>query len=168
MVKRALVLLCVGCMAVFMSSCGQTYELQSITVASAATGVPSANLEGIGATDSFIVTAHYSNTKSNVVTVQSSFQLGASTDPNAPLDAVSLNRSGVVQAIQSPTTGSGACTWHATPTNSTDTTFSYSTEPYPVTVTYQGFTAQAYLSVASAGGCYDGQAFPAPAGFGGN
>jgi hypothetical protein len=168
MVQRALVLLCVGCMAVFMSSCGQTYELQSITVASTLTGVPTTNLEGIGASDSFIVTAHYSNTKSEVVTVHSNFQLGSSTDALAPLDAVTLSRSGVAQAVISPSKGVGACTWHATPTNSTDTLFGYTTEPYPVTVTYQGFSATGYINVASAGACYDGQEFIAPAGFTGN
>jgi hypothetical protein len=136
--------------------------LQSITVASTNTGTATTNLEGIGASDSFIVTAHYSNTKSNVVTVKSTFQLGASADANAPLASLSLNNSGVVKTVDA------ACTWHAQPTNVTDTTFAYTTQPYTVTVTFEGFTTTGYVNVANAGECYDGIGYQAPSGFTGN
>ncbi len=162
MVHRAWILLCVSGLALLMAGCGQTYELQSITVAAKSTGTASTNLEGIGAEDSFIVTAHYSNTKTEDVTTKATFQLGASSDGNAPLTAVSLDKSGIIKAVDA------ACTWHATPTDSNDTNFSYSTKPYTLTVNYGGFTSQAFVSVASATGCYDGQAYPAPTGFTGN
>lgn len=61
------------------------------------------------------------------------------------------------------------CTWTATPTNSADTTFSYGTDPFVVTVSYTNNgitkTAQAFISVDSETGCYDGQSYPAPAGY---
>jgi hypothetical protein len=170
MVRRVFTVLCVGFMCVFVASCGQSYKLQSITVSPT-----SPNIEGIGALQQLTVTSHYSNTKSQGVTVHSSFELGASSDSAsglAPLDAVTLSKSGVLQAVVSPTLGTGACTWHATPTNASDTTFSYTTNPYPVTITYTengvSATAYAFVSVASEGGCYDGQAFLAPSGFSGN
>lgn len=141
--------------------CGQTYELQSITVAAKSTGTASTNLEGIGSEDSLIVTAHFSNTKTEDVTTRATFQLGASsrTDGAAPLTAVTLDKSGILKAVDA------ACTWHAAPTDSKLTTFDYSTEPYTVTVNFNGFTTQAFVSVASAAGCYDGQSFKAPSGF---
>jgi hypothetical protein len=162
MVQRAMVLLCVCSLAVFMLGCGQTYELQSITVASAATGTATVNLEGVGSSDSLIVTAHYSNTKTEDVTVHSTYQLGASADANAPLASLSLNNSGIAKAV------GAACTWHATPTNVAASTFAYTTQPYTVTVTYSGFTTQAFINVANAGECYDGKLYPAPTGFAGN
>ncbi len=162
MVQRAMVLLCVCSLAVFMMSCGQTYELQSITVASVATGTATANLEGVGSSDSFTVTAHYSNTKTEDVTARSTYQLGASADKNAPLASLSLNNSGIVKAV------GAACTWHATPTNAAASTFAYSTQPYTVTVTYSGFTTQAFVNVANESECYDGSLYPAPSGFAGN
>jgi hypothetical protein len=162
MLHRVMVVLVIASLTLLWTGCGQTYELQSITVASTNTGTATTNLEGIGASDSFIVTAHYSNTKSNVVTTQSKFQLGASADANAPLASLSLNNSGVVKTVDA------ACTWHATPTNTTDTTFAYTTQPYTVTVTFEGFTTTGYVNVANAGECYDGVTYQAPAGFTGN
>lgn len=162
MVQRAMVLLCVCSLAVLMLGCGQTYELKSITVASVATGTATADLEGQGSSDSFTVTAHYSNTKTQDVTVHSTYQLGASADADAPLASVNLNNSGIVKAVDA------ACTWHATPTNAADSTFAYTTQPYTVTVTYSGFTTQAFVNVANAGGCYDGKLYLAPSGFAGN
>ena len=162
MVQRAWMMLCVCGLALLMAGCGQTYELQSITVAAKSTGTASTNLEGIGAEDSFIVTAHYSNTKTEDVTTKATFQLGSSTDVNAPLTAVSLDKSGIIKAVNA------ACTWHATPTDVKLTTFAYSTEPYTLTVSFGGFTSQAFVSVASAAGCYDGQTYTAPSGFTGN
>jgi hypothetical protein len=163
MVRRVFTVFCLGAMAMLLMSCGQTYELQSISVAPT-----SPNIEGVGSTQSLVVTAHYSNTKSLDVTAKSVFELGASADPLAPLDAVTLSKSGVLQSVISPTTGVAACTWHATPTNTGDTLFNYTTNPYSVTVTYAGFTAVAYASVDAIGSCYDGIGFVAPSGFAGN
>jgi hypothetical protein len=173
MVRRALTVLCIGFMCFFAASCGQTYELQAITVSPT-----SPNLEGIGSTQQLTVTAHYSNTKSLDVTSRATYQLGASADGSiltgsglAPLDAVTVSKTGFLQAVISPSQGTGSCTWHATPTG-TGTTFDYTTNPYPLTITYteNGVTATtyAYVSVASSGGCYDGQAYKAPTGFTGN
>lgn len=145
MVKRALVLLCVGCMAVFMSSCGQTYQLQSINVS------PSyINLTGAGAEQQFVVTATYTNTKTNVVTVNSKYQINGSplntTDPGvAPLASLKLNNSGLVEVVGL------ACTF---PTSST------TGSPYTLNISYtegsKTVTAIANIDVTNAPGC-DGQ-----------
>ncbi len=156
MVRRALILLCFGLMTVFMASCGQTYQLQSISVTPA-----QPNIEGINSPSpglQLVVTAHYSNTKTEDVTVNSTFQLGASSDPDAPLSALTVNKSGVVQTTSVP-----ACTW-GYKLNPDGSTYSYwITSPYVVTVTYSGFTTTSAVSVASrAPGCYDGIGLLAP------
>ena len=156
MVRRALVVLCLSLMTLLLASCGQTYELQSITVAGTQGGTDSSfNIEGIGNSQSVVVTANYSNGKTDNVTIHSNYSIGASEDPSAPLTAVEVNQSGVLKAIDA------ACTWSYTFPNGS-TTASYTTQPYPVTITYSGHTATAFLSVDSAGGCYDGIGFPAP------
>ncbi len=154
MVQRALVLLCVGCMAVLMSSCGQTYELQSITISPTAV-----SLEGGGAQQAFVVTANYSNTKTNVVTVKSNYQIGVPTDeatnPLYNQASLKLNQSGIVEVV------GVTCTWTTTPvTTGTATSYTYGTDPYVLTATYsegsKTVTAIALLSVNNAAGvCYD-------------
>jgi hypothetical protein len=99
-----------------------------------------------------VVTANYSNTKTNIVTVHSSYQIGASRAPGgaAPLDAVSVDNSGVVSASSSIF----SCTWVSTTSGTTTT---YGTYPYPVTVTYteNGVTVQASapISMATVANC---------------
>jgi hypothetical protein len=157
MVRRALIVLFFGLMTTFMASCGQTYKLQSITVAPA-----SPNIEGIGSSQQLTVTAHYSNTKTQDVTNQSTYQIGASSDINAPMNAVMANNSGIVKVVD------GACTWVAEPTDPpTDSKFLYGTSPYTVTITYSGFTTTAFVSVNSLAGCFD-PSNPAPTGFPGD
>lgn len=156
MVRRALVVLCFAFSTVFMASCGQTYQLQSISVTPA-----QPNIEGINSPSpglQLVVTAHYSNTKSEDVTAHSTYQLGASSDPKAPLNALTVNKSGVVQTTSVP-----ACTW-GDQLNPDKSTYSYwITSPYVVTVTYSGFTTTAAVSVASlAPNCYDGTGLKAP------
>lgn len=181
MVRRALVVLCLGLMTILLASCGQTYELQSISVAatagtstaSASTGSASAaaNIEGIGNTATLAVTANYSNSKTQDVTVNSIYQVDASTDPRAPLTDLTVNKSGIAKAVNP----NGTCTWYAEPTSSADTSFAYGTQPYPVTITYteNGVTAttMAYISVDSATDCYDAEAgigtIAAPSGYAG-
>jgi hypothetical protein len=150
MVRRVLIVLCIGIMITFMANCGQTYTLQSITVTPA-----SPNIEGIGSSQALVVTANYSNSKTEDVTTKSTYQLGPSTHADAPLTAMNVNASGIVKAINA------ACTWTAT-LNPDGATYGYTTNPYLVTATYSGFTTQAFVSVDSAGGCYDGLGFPAP------
>lgn len=162
MVRRALVVLCFAFTTVFMASCGQTYHLVSIS-ATPSTGY---NLEVPGQTGAITVTATYSNTKTNVVTVSSKYQIAASSNPSAPLSvngvpALTVNQSGVVQASGS----AGVCTWTAAiPTGST--TYAYTSAPYTVNVTYtdSGVTVSSSvpISVATAANCYDGQAYPHP------
>jgi hypothetical protein len=150
MVRRALIVLCIGLMTVIMASCGQTYELQSITIAPD-TGY---DLVGLAKSGQLTVTAHFSNTKTEDVTAKSLYQVGASQDPRAPLGAVTVNNSGLVQNSANV----GVCTWYATPTGTgaANTTFGYYTYPYTVTVTYSGHTAQTQISVNSVADCYDG------------
>lgn len=167
MLRRALVLLSVAGLAFMMTGCGQTYDLQSITVSNSLAGTSSEfNIEGIGNTQPLVVTAHYSNGKTEDVTVHSTYALGVSTDSEAPADAVTVSSSGIIQAIVSPKEGIAACTWTATPTTDKCTAWSYSTQPYPITVTYQGQTAVGYLSVAAAGACYDGISYIPASGYG--
>lgn len=167
MLRRVLTVLCIGFVCFFAASCGQSFDLESITATPT-----SPNIEGIGSTQQLTVTASFTNQKTSDVTTRATYQVGASADPNAPLDALTLNNSGLLQAVVSPTQQIGSCTWHAQPTDNTLTTYNYSTQPYDVTVTFtqNGVTAttHAYVSVDSAAGCYDGQGFPAPSGFLGN
>jgi hypothetical protein len=156
MVRRALILLCFGFMTVFMASCGQTYELQSITVTPA-----QPNIEGINTSQALTVMAHYSNTKSEDVTVKSTYQIGQATalsDPDTPLGAVSVSKSGIVETSATVP----ACTWDYA-LNSDGKTYSYwITSPYVVTITYAGFTTTSSVSVDSLAGCYDGIGYKAP------
>jgi hypothetical protein len=155
MARRALIGLCVVFMCIFAASCGQTFDLQSITVSPS-----SPNVEGIGGQVALTVTAHYSNTKTANVTVHTKFD--TSTLP----PAVTLNASGILEAV------GPACTWHATPTNAGDSSFDYSTDPFIANASYteNGVTKTTpiFVSVDSVADCFDGQAFPAPTGFTGN
>lgn len=183
MVRRLLTVLCLGALCFLLANCGQTYQLQSITVtpgALGATGSSAIALDGIGSFQQLTVTASFSNTKTENVTAQSTYSVGGSmmdTDlgnPDcesshtcvAPMSALTVDNSGIVKAVGM------TCTWDAEPTNATDSAFGYATEPYPVTVTYtnNGITAttKAYVSVDDVAGCYDGIGFPAPTGFPGN
>ncbi|MGA3126301.1 MAG: hypothetical protein ABSD13_06270 [Candidatus Korobacteraceae bacterium] len=156
MVRRAFILSCVGLLMVLLASCGQTYKLMSISVtpgALGATGSSAIDLDGIGSFQQLTVTALFSNSKTEDVTVNSTYQLGSSTDTLAPLSAVTVNTSGIVKAV------GAACTWTATEASGT-TIWQYQTQPYPVDITYteNGVTATttAYVSVNSTGGsCYD-------------
>jgi hypothetical protein len=159
MARRALLVLCLGLMTLILASCGQTYELQSISI-SPDTGY---NLEGVGKSGQLTITAHYSNSKTADVTTKSTFQISGSLDPRAPLGAVAVNESGLVQN----SANIGVCTWYAEPSASgaTNTSFGYFTNPYTVTVTYSGHTAQAPVSVDSVADCYDGTTYLPPAGY---
>ncbi len=153
MIRRACILLCVAVTILFLSGCGQTYELQSITVSTTLNGAEEGiNIEG-PTSQALVVTAHYSNTKTEDVTVHSTFQLGASADAQAPLTSVSVNNSGIVQVVAS------ACTWTAT---ANGTGYTYTSQPYVVTVSYAGFTAVQDISVDNEAACYDGIGYPHP------
>jgi len=154
--RRALLAISSALILLGLAGCGQTYELQSITVSPS-----SPNIEGIGSTQALTVTAHYSNTKTADVTVNSKFELMASPDPQAPQynsqnnPVIMVDKSGIVTVL------GPACTWTAT-LESDGQTYSYGTQPYTVVVTYGGFTAQSFVSVDSESGCYDGQTYKAP------
>jgi hypothetical protein len=155
MVRRALVVVCFGFMVLALASCGQTYELQSITATPT-----SAVLFGSGATQALAITAHYSNGKSHDVTTQASYQLAipATETGNSlySLKAVTVNKSGMVEIV------GVTCTWTAVPnTSGTATTYAYGTDPYLLTVTYEenSHTATAIVPVSAnnaVGVCYDG------------
>ena len=152
MVRRALAVLCFGLMTMFLTSCGQTYHLESITVSPT-----SLSLEGISTSQPLTVTANYSNTKTEDVTTRAAYQMsqatatGPNADPNTPNNGASVNNSGIVAT--SPTVG--ACTWLTT-LNPDGKTYTYSiTSPYVVTITYQGFTTTADVYVDSLASCND-------------
>lgn len=148
MLRRVLAGLCVGFMCIFAASCGQTYQLQSITV----TDADDFNLSSLSEpNDPLTVTAHFSNTKTSVVTTSASYNgVTGSTAPNAPNGAVTVNDSGIVELK------SQACTW-AIPEGGT-TLVDY---PYYVNVSYTENhvtrTTQVPISVAITGSGCDGQ-----------
>jgi hypothetical protein len=167
MVRRAMVVLCLGLMTILLASCGQTYELQSISI----TPDTGFDLDGLGKSGQLKVTAHYSNTKTEDVTVKSIYQVSVpqDSDPRAPLSvpgtnqgAVTVDNSGLVQN----SAYFGICTWYASPTSAALSSYSYFTKPYAVTATYSGHTAQTQISVDSVEDCFD-TANPAPAGYAG-
>lgn len=182
MVRRAMVVLCVGFMCFFVAGCGQSYKLDSIVVtpgAPTASGVSEINLEGEGAFQQLTVTAKFSNNKSVDVTSKSTFAIGPSpiNDPFpgcenthtciAPLESLRVTNTGLVSVIGK------ACTWDTEPTNVADTTFGYGVSPYPMTVTYteNGVTATANMDIDVANlafSCFDGKLYVPPAGFMGN
>jgi hypothetical protein len=162
MVRRAMLVLCFALLTVFMASCGQTYELQSISVVAMPAGAitsssPIADLEGIGSSANLVVTAHYSNTKTEDVTVKANYGTSAPSPTgvklDAPLGAVTVNQSGHASVVDP------ACTWTAT---ANGTGYTYTPYYYTVTVTYSGYTTYAYLAVASETGCYDGITYVHP------
>ena len=146
MVRRVMIVLCVGFMGIFAASCGQTYKLQSISVSPT-----SLSLDTFGSTQQLTVTATYTNTKTNDVTQKSQYTIGGSSAPDnaAPLSVngmptVTVNNSGLVAASSNVP----ACTYAAT------TNAAY---PYSVNVSYteDGVTvsSSASLNVATASGC---------------
>jgi hypothetical protein len=150
MARRVSIVLFIGVLALFLASCGQTYELQSITLSPV-----SPNLEGIGASQQLTVIAHYSNTKTQEVSVKSTYVISSAPGGLAPMSALAVNTSGIVQAV------GAACTW-TDAVGGDGKTYVYATSAYEVTAMYSGLTTKVFVSVASAAGCYDGQAFPAP------
>ncbi len=140
--KKILTLIACGVLAFAFSGCGDSYELQSISI-----NPTHPNVVGIGGTAQFTVTAHYSNNKTQDVTTRSTFQIAAPVGaPFAPLSAITINPSGLTEAVNP-----GACTWV---TSGTSPNWQYATDPYVLTVSFSGKTVEGYISVASLGGCY--------------
>jgi hypothetical protein len=127
--------------ALLLVSCGQTYELASIELTPT-----SPNIVGIGGTQQFVVTARYTNTKSEDVTLKSTFTIAA---PNGtilvvPPSALNMSPAGMMEVIQ------GACTWTK---SGTTTDPVYGTTPYVLKATFDKHDAIAFVSVASIAGC---------------
>lgn len=141
--KNIFLLVACGVLAFALSGCGDSYELQSISI-----DPTHPNVVGIGGTAQFTVTAHYSNNKTSDVTRRSTFQIAAPTGGTAfaPLSAVTINANGLVEALNP-----GACTWVV---SGTSPDWQYATDPYVLTVSFSGKTVEGYISVASIGGCY--------------
>jgi hypothetical protein len=150
MLRRVLTVLGAGFMAALMASCGQTYKLDSIAVTPAA----GYNLTNTVTAGQLTVTATYSNSKTNVVTLNSTYNVGESAlnSSTAPLSVnsvpvLTINKSGLVTASGTAV----ACTWVL------DTSSVYEPKPYPVTATYteDGVTVQdiVNINVATAPGC---------------
>ncbi len=148
MARRVSIVLFIGVIALFMASCGQTYELQSIAVTPAA-----AKLVGSGATQTFVVTATYTNTKTGVVTTRAKYQINESplnaTNPGiAPMSALNVNASGLLEVI------APACTF--VPVGS-GTATTYGAYPYTLVVSYtensKTVTGYAQIGVVNTPGC---------------
>jgi hypothetical protein len=178
MVRRVLGVLCLGITVLFMSSCGQTYKLLSISVTPGTltpSGDSQVELVGIGAFQQLTVTATFSNTKTQVVTVDpnTKYELGSSLMPSnlnpsvaVPLQNVVVSNSGMVSVL------SAACTYDTEPISSADSSWTYFTYPYKLKVTYtnNGVTATAIMdvNVLNTRYCFDGTNATPFAGFAGN
>jgi hypothetical protein len=151
MARRALAVLCFGILSLFMASCGQTYHLDSITVSPKSFYLEGPNAPTPLESQPLTVTGNYSNTKTEIVTTGSTYQVDQATgmsDPNTPTGAVFVNgTSGVVEV--SPRIL--ACTFKL---NSTGTGY-VTTSPYVVTVTYQGQQDTAAVYVDTMPNCHD-------------
>lgn len=145
-IRRVISLIACGVVAVALSGCGDSFELQSISLEPT-----HPNLVGIGGTGQFVVTAHYSNNKTADVTRKATYVISASESIFAPLPAVTINANGLAEAID------GACTWTHT---GVAPNYEYATNPYPLDVTFEGKTVRGFISVASVGGCYSPQTPP--------
>jgi hypothetical protein len=145
-IRKIISLIACGVVAVALSGCGDSFELQSISLEPT-----HPNLVGIGGTGQFVVTAHYSNNKTADVTRKATYVISASESIFAPLPAVTINANGLAEAID------GACTWTHT---GVAPNYEYATNPYPLDVTFEGKTVRGFISVASVGGCYSPQTPP--------
>ena len=127
--------------ALLLVSCGQTYELASIELTPT-----SPNIIGIGGTQQFVVTAKYTNTKSEEITVKSKYTITApgGTTLVVPATALAVSPTGMIEVMQ------GACTWTKSGTVAAPI---YGTTPYVLKATFQGHEATAFVSVASIAGC---------------
>lgn len=140
--QRILMLLACALLVIGFAGCGDSYELQSISVEPT-----HPNVVGIGGTAQLTVTAHYSNNKTEDVTRRATFQLAQPTGSmsSLPLSAVTINASGLAEAID------GVCTWTV---SGSSPHWEYGTDPYLVNIAFGGKTVQGFLSVASIAGCY--------------
>lgn len=141
--QRILSLIAGGLLAIGLSGCGQSYELQSISVAPT-----HPNVVGLGGTQQLTVTAHYSNNKTTDVTRKATYQIVAPTGsaPFAPLSAITINANGLAEGLEP-----GACTWTV---SGASPNWEYGTDPYVVNITFEDKTVQGFLSVTSIVGCY--------------
>lgn len=153
--------------AVLMTSCGQTYHLQSIVLSP-----PSSSIEGISNYASFRVMAQNSNGKSEDVTTQAVFTLSAPSNLSASGQAYMLSNVKLSQGIANQLQATGpVCTWtwieHKTVDSSGKATYTYDygTTPMMMTATYRGMTSTGTVSINSQIGCYNPQN-PAPDGSG--
>lgn len=148
MSKKILVLFGTVLLVMLLASCGQTYELQSIEVEPT-----SPNMIGIGGTQQFTVTAHYSNTKSTDISHRATYTI--TPPPFAPAgyavmpNAVTISPTGFGEVVQ------GACTWSSSSTTDAkgNVTTVFGTTPYTLTVSFEGKQAVSFVSVASIAGC---------------
>ena len=137
----------------YSTGCGGN-QLQSITVVGKISQTANMSLVGIGASDSFVVTANYSNGSKVDLTTASTYTI-ATPNPApvgsatflAPANAVTVNASGIVQEV------AAVCTWTAVTTGTTTTN---ATNPYIVTISTSGQVATAFISAASTAGCPHG------------
>jgi len=129
-----------GVVAMFlMASCGQSYEVKGITVTPAYVSLAQ------GGSQQFTVTATFSNSQTEDVTLRSSYSLGASAADAAnkgvaPLTALTYNNSGYLQVV------GGACTF----TNSNGAKVG---NPYSLNISYtnngKNVTTVAQIDVSS-------------------
>ena len=149
-IKSSITLLFCLALIVCSAGCGGN-ELQSITVTSDVVSI-----NGIGGFAHLTVMANYSNTSKVDVTTHATYSIAPPTGPAgcgggsfcAPPAAVTINASGIIQAVQ------GACTWTVGPIIPPATTPGPSaTNPYIVTVSFGGMTSTQFISVGNIAGC---------------
>jgi hypothetical protein len=138
MVRRPLLAICSALLLIAMAGCGQSYKLVSIS-ASPSTGY---DFTELGETGALTITATYSNTKTENVTLSAQYEVQGSSSSEAPSGVVSVDSSGVIHNSSSVT----ACTWTSSTSNGTTT---YTQAPYTILVTFTewGVTKQTTVPV---------------------
>ncbi|PSH03739.1 MAG: hypothetical protein CXZ00_10310 [Acidobacteria bacterium] len=157
-----------------ITSCGQTYSLQTVSISALPTGqtteqVGTVILNGMGVTANIIVRANYTNTKSEVVTALATFDVVPVGNGIASYAAGHLTLDdGLPNPVLSPINNHGDLQYNASGlitavdpgvcTAITDSSKAISlTGYYKVTATYKGVTSQPlYVALASAVPAGDG------------
>ena len=172
MSRRMLCACSIG-LLLLLTSCGQTYSLQTVSISALPAGqtteqVGTVLLKGMGVTANIIVRANYSNTKSEVVTPNATFTVEAVGNSIVSYHAGSFGYLPLPAPVQSPINSYGDLQYNPSGlltavdpgacTAITDQNKSISlTGTYKVTATYKGMISQPlYIALTSAVPASDG------------
>jgi hypothetical protein len=139
-IRRIISLIACGLIAISLVGCGDTYELQSISVEPT-----HPNVVGLGGTQRLVVTAHYSNNKTFDVTRKATYTITSPGTAFTSLASITIDANGLIELV------GPACTWTQT---GTAPNYEYGTVPYNLNVAFEGKTVQGFISATSITGCY--------------